>query len=197
MTNYRLNPTDYGQLDQFAGGQFVLAHQVKVSDEVIESVYQRATESQQYSALPEQAVWYFAKVDPRHPSAVNVSHNVLQRSGGWASAESWGAWSVGHYAKLVLRYPKNYPKTLTLQINAFITPTHPTQSVIVSINSGAKQEFTLNKAQENVIILQLPEQSAPWLTVNFEFPHALIPKEHGFGPDDRTLAIGLVSATFR
>jgi len=197
LTNYRLNPTDYGQLDQFAEGQFVLARHIKVGDEVIESVYQRTAESRQYSDLPEQTVWHFAKNESQHPSAVNLSRDVLQRGGGWASAEIWGTWSLGHYAKLVLPYPQNHPKTITFELNAFITPAHPTQSMIVSINSGAKHAYTLHQAQDNVITLQLPAHSGPWLTLNFEFPQALIPKEQGLGPDDRTLAIGLVRATFR
>ena len=128
---------------------------------------------------------------------MNLSRDVLQRGGGWASAESWGAWSLGHYAKLVLPYPQNHPKTITFELNAFITPAHPTQSVIVSINSGPKHAFTLHQAQDNVITLQLPAHSGPWLTLNFEFPQALIPKEQGLGSDDRTLAIGLVRVTFR
>lgn len=197
LTNYRLNQTDYGQLDQFVGGQFELAHHVKVGDEVIESVYQRRAESADYAKLPFQTIWHFASAPSSQQILPGPSERLLMRGGGWASPEVWGVWSTGHHARLVLPAPKYPSKTLLLQLNAYLSAASPVQRIVVQINAGPLQEFTLRHTQNNVISVNMPDQLSPWVTVNFYFPDAIIPKEHGQGADDRNLSVGLVSASFR
>jgi len=197
LTNYRLNQTDYAKLDNFAGGQFTLSHHISVGDEVIESIYRKMQEAGAYQALPKRQIWTFADDTNRQNDTQTSSSAILKRSGGWAAPEIWGAWSKGTSARLLLPYPSTQPKTIALDLNAFISPKIPMQQVLVQINSGSQQSFTLNKASHNLIKVHLPDGLSQWVTLNFYFPDALIPKDHGLGVDDRKLAIGLVSASFQ
>jgi hypothetical protein len=192
LTNYRLNQTDYAKLDHFEGGQFALVHQITVVDEVIESIYRRTQEANAYKALSDNSAWVFTSAD-QHQTA----RALLMRSGGWTQPEAWGTWSKGSDAKLVLPWPKSHPQILSLQLNAFISPASLEQKVLVRVDSGPEQVFTLTKASNNQIDVRLPSAQSERMTVNFHFPDATIPKEHGLGGDDRKLAIGLISAAFR
>ena len=192
LTNYRLNQTDYANVNQFEGGQFALAHQITVGDEVVESIFYRTQESHAYKALSKNTAWVFT-----HAAQQNGASEVLMRSGGWTQPEVWGTWSKGSDAKLVLPWPKSHPQILSLDLNAFISTASPVQRVLVRVDSEPEQVFTLTKAVNNQIDIRLPKAQSDWVTVNFSFPDALIPKEHGLGKDDRKLAIGLISAAFR
>ena len=197
LTNYRLNQTDYAKIGDFAGGQFILAHHIDIGGEVIESIYQKTQEASAFQVLPKSQIWTFADDNNLQNNTQASSSAILKRGGGWATPEVWGVWSKGASARLLLPYPSTHPKTIMLDLNAFISPTIPVQQVLVQINSGLKQSFTLDKASHNQIEIHLPDGLSQWVTLNFYFPNALIPKDHGLGPDDRKLAIGLVSATFR
>ena len=190
LTNFRLNQTDYAKLTDFAGGRFELAHDILVGNEVIESIYRKTAEAASYQALPRESLWDFR-------NAKGASEAMLLRGGGWAKPEQWGVWSTGSFAKLVLPYPSHHPKTLALNLQAFISPASPSQLVQITVNQGEPQDFVLNEANNKPVIVQLPEMTSSWVTIHFYFPNAIIPKEHGLGADDRKLAIGLVSAAFR
>lgn len=160
-------------------------------------IYQKTQEASAFQVLPKSQIWTFADDNNLQNNTQASSSEILKRGGGWATPEVWGVWSKGTSARLLLPYPSTHPKTIMLDLNAFISPTIPVQQVLVQINSGLKQSFTLDKASHNQIEIHLPDGLSQWVTLNFYLPNALIPKDHGLGPDDRKLAIGLVSATFR
>jgi hypothetical protein len=193
LTNYRLNQADYSRLDHFAGGQFALAHHITVGDEVIQTIFRKTQEAAIFAGLPKNLTWSFANKN----NAQNDSSAILMRSGGWATPEEWGVWSKASSARLILPYPSTHPKTLTVNLNAFISTASPVQEVLVQVNSGPQQKFILDRALNNQITVNLPQEISQWVTMNLYFPNAVIPKQHGLGPDDRKLAVGLLGATFR
>ena len=58
--------------------------------------------------------------------------------GGWQYPEKWGVWSNGSNATLVLPLPIN-PRVNTrviLELNPFVTDTHPKQVVAITVNGS-------------------------------------------------------------
>jgi lysophospholipase L1-like esterase len=121
---------------------------------------------------------------------------------GWTYPEAWGAWSEGSKAKIVLPLPQNYSKqslSLQLELRALLSSKHPKQRVAVLVDGNPIREVTLTKGDQNQIDIPLkylaPKQE--FVTIEFTLPDAITPKAIGLGDDSRTLAIGIVSATFK
>lgn len=118
---------------------------------------------------------------------------------GWGDRESWGGiWSTQNRASIKLPIPEGTAKSITFNVNAFVTPAHPKQEVLVLINGRQQGKFVLNKFEGNEILIPLPPVTTKTLpiTIDFELPDAASPKSLNLGDDDRKLGIGLKSATF-
>lgn len=112
---------------------------------------------------------------------------------GWSDPESWGAWSDGTSARLILPLARpDYPAglRLTLGVNAFV-PAGP-QRVRISVGSvgewrdlgPADHDITIEVAASSL------DDGKP-LVVAFELPGATSPRVHGLAQDDRRLALAL------
>lgn len=121
---------------------------------------------------------------------------------GWSKPESWGTWSNNKTATLSFTAdcfnPLFTPKKLVLQLKGFILPNHPTQTVLIYVNDILIKTLQLNNSDIQVIELPLPKIASPTaaLQLKFEFKNAMSPHRLGMNEDKRTLAIGLISATF-
>jgi hypothetical protein len=118
---------------------------------------------------------------------------------GWGDREGWGGiWSTQNRATIKLPIPEGEAKSIAFNVNAFVTPTHPKQEVLVFINGKQQGKFILNKFEGNEITIPLPPMVTKNLpiTIDFELPNAASPKSLNLGGDDRKLGIGLKSATF-
>lgn len=118
---------------------------------------------------------------------------------GWGDREGWGGiWSTQNRATIKLPIPESETKSITFNVNAFVTPAHPKQEVLVFINGKQQGKFILNKFEGNEITIPLPPLATKGLPINIEFelPDAASPKSLKLGDDDRKLGIGLKSATF-
>lgn len=118
---------------------------------------------------------------------------------GWGDREGWGGiWSTQNRASIKLPIPEGEAKSIAFNLNAFVTPAHPKQEVLVFINGKQQGKFILNKFEGNEILIPLPPVATKTLpiTIGFELPDAASPKSLNIGDDDRKLGIGLKSATF-
>jgi hypothetical protein len=69
--------------------------------------------------------------------------------------------------------------------------------VIIKIKGQEVGEFSLSKAEGNLISLPIAKHENPFITVEFEYLDRVRPKDLGIGADRRLLSIGIVSATFK
>lgn len=118
---------------------------------------------------------------------------------GWAYPESFGVWSEGNKAKLVLPLPKDQTKTLTLVGRALVNERHPKQQITLFVNGKPNQTVELQQQDGNVIKINLDPKvktNRNYIEIEFQMPNAITPQAIGMGTDIRKLAFGLVSATF-
>lgn len=118
---------------------------------------------------------------------------------GFSERETWGVWSSGKSADLILPVPANGANGLRLEVRAFVLPHHSRQRIEVTVNGRKMAQLSLTKSTGNVIdIPLLSSDLAPDKTVkiHFNFLDAISPKTAGVGPDDRFLAIGMEKAIF-
>jgi len=118
---------------------------------------------------------------------------------GWAPPENWGAWADAPTSSLTLMLPVGMKNSAFLEINAraLISSNHPTQRVIVKIRGQEVGEFSLSKADGNLISLPIAKSGNPFITVEFEYLDRVRPKDLGIGADRRLLSMGIMSATFK
>jgi len=117
---------------------------------------------------------------------------------GWSFPEGFGTWSEGDKAKLVLPLPDG-AKTLTLQLRALVTATHPEQKVDVWVNGQLQQSLKLTQDSNNAVKIALPTKTPTqdYVTIELKLPNKVKPKDIGIGDDIRELAIGMVSGEVR
>lgn len=137
-------------------------------------------------------------------SPINFANDWLDRSkyiiSGWGERENWGGiWSTQGRAIIKLPIPEDGAKSITFSTNAFVSPTHPKQEVLVSINGRPQGKAILNQFEGSTFSIPLPqiENKTMPITIEFEFPNAKSPKSLKLGDDDRKLGIGLKTATFQ
>ena len=118
---------------------------------------------------------------------------------GFSERESWGVWSSGAEADLVLPLPVGGAAGLRLDVRAFVVPENPVQKIEVSVNGSKLAPIILSKFNGNQIDIRLPSSISneeKFTQIHFKFINAISPKQLGKGADDRTLAIGLEKAVF-
>ena len=137
-------------------------------------------------------------------SPIQFAIDWLDRSkyilSGWGDREGWGGiWSTQNRTSIKLPIPEGEAKSIAFNLNAFVTPAHPKQEVLVFINGKQQGKFVLNKFEGNEILIPLPPVTTKTLpiTIDFELPDAASPKSLNISDDDRKLGIGLKSATFQ
>jgi hypothetical protein len=124
---------------------------------------------------------------------------LVKLGANWAQAESWGAWSIGTRASLVLPIPKDRPRELVVDVRALVNTSKRAQRVKIYINGQPSESAVLTQSNSNQIHIPLNNQllSGDSLEVVFELPDAHSPKSVGIGDDDRQLAIGIERAWFQ
>jgi hypothetical protein len=119
---------------------------------------------------------------------------------GWSINESWGRWSDGQKAILILPVPPGDPRTIEFNLQSFITPSHPRQRVSISVNNNTPQEFVLNQFDNNLINIKVPkiDDGKFEMVLEFILLDAISPNKINIhDSDQRNLGIGIKSAVFR
>jgi len=127
---------------------------------------------------------------------------VAYLSSGWSSPETWGTWSDGESAEIILPVSGKVSSIL-IEGSALVTPAHPKQDVIVKVNDALVFRTSLTKPVENFVDISIPETirdkilDLGLMRVQLQFPNAVSPKEIRINEDGRKLALGLQAITVR
>lgn len=122
-------------------------------------------------------------------------------SRGWNAPESWGTWSEGRHAELVID-TSQLPKAssglrLHFQANALVNAVHPRQRIEVKLNGATvglrEVAFPQSTVGFDVDISPDILAASRRLNIAFELPDAVSPAAIGMGDDSRVVALGLRS----
>lgn len=123
------------------------------------------------------------------------THHLTQ---GWGAPETWGTWSAGVDADILLRVPPE-ARTVVIEALAFVPPPHLGQTVAFSINGVQALTTRLTTLQGNHIEIPLTAAihaaiaSDKLMRIHVQLPDAISPKQLGLGDDQRVMALGLKS----
>ena len=119
---------------------------------------------------------------------------------GWAPyGEAWGNWSEGGSATMLLPIPADKPKSLKLQVRAFVHEKHPRQDVEIWINGLLQKKVSLTDFESNQIDIPLPASvmGREYFKLELKMINPTSPRALGIGEDDRQLGVGAISAVFQ
>jgi hypothetical protein len=128
------------------------------------------------------------------------NHNTAQLAKGWSRPETWGTWSVGGEAEIVLRVPPE-AQSLIIEALAFVQPMHVSQEVVITINGLQALSTRLTRLQDNRIEIPLTiairEAVArdSLMRIHMQLPDAISPRQLGLGADQRVMGLGMKSLT--
>jgi len=119
---------------------------------------------------------------------------------GWSMPETWGTWSEGRQAELLLPVERR-PSRLVIEAQPLVSASHPRQRVAIDINGVAVWQGVLSGADARLIEVAVP--AAAWsgggndrmLQIVFRLPDAVRPSDIGINADTRVLALGLRALT--
>lgn len=119
---------------------------------------------------------------------------------GWAPyGEAWGNWSEGREASILLPLPVDKPKSLVLQLRAFVNAKHPQQQVQIWINGVLIKTVSLEQFEGNLV--DIPLSSAVFeqdhLKLQLKMLNPASPRDLGISDDERQLGVGAISAIFQ
>jgi hypothetical protein len=127
--------------------------------------------------------------------------NTAYLTRGWSGPETWGTWSDGPSAEIVLPLSTARPRGFVIEANALVSPSHPKQDVEIRVNGAlaATVSLTMNSGNQIEVPIPAPTQEGlaarGTLHVELRFPDAVRPKDIGLNDDPRNLALGLRAIT--
>lgn len=119
---------------------------------------------------------------------------------GWAPyGEAWGNWSEGGSSSMLLPIPAGKPKSLKLQLRAFVHEKHPKQDVEILINGFLQRKVSFTQFEGNELDIPLPKSvlDHEYFKLELKMLNTASPRAIGIGDDDRQLGVGIISATFQ
>ena len=137
------------------------------------------------------------------PAEVNLNKAILFSKGGegaellgsgWSQPEIWGVWSDGGLATIFFPKPEKVAKKLHIDLRAFVSPANPIQDIAILVNNQLLREYKLDKAEGNLLTLELPASTDNFYKITFQIQAPARPFDLGLNEDRRLLGIGLISA---
>jgi hypothetical protein len=134
----------------------------------------------------------------KFPQTIDLSLNGSADSlalKNWSSPEPTGRWTDGKEASMRLYVGKAEANALlfTFDLRPYVGTEHPKQTVAVAVNGVpiAIWKFSDNSLTTEQIRVpsQLIREAKGAVSVDFDLPDAVSPKQLGFGSDDRNLAM--------
>jgi hypothetical protein len=139
------------------------------------------------------------------PAVVNLNKAILFSKGGegaellgsgWSQPEIWGVWSDGGLATIFFPKPEKVAKKLHIDLRAFVSPANPIQDIAILVNDQLLREYKLDKAEGNLLTLDLPASNDRFYKITFQIQAPARPFDLRLNKDKRLLGIGLISAQF-
>ena len=127
---------------------------------------------------------------------INRSHFINK---GFSERETWGQWSQGNEADLLIPMPLGNARGLRIDVRALVSKANPVQKVKVTVNGKKQYVFSFNKFNGNFIDIPISKEEIEKekaLRLHFQFMNAASPAQLGVGKDDRKLAIGFEKAVY-
>jgi hypothetical protein len=122
----------------------------------------------------------------------------LYASTGWAGAERWGAWSLGDVGGSIQLTLPSRSYQLVIDGMAYLTPQHPTQTIIAEANGTEIAKWTFDlAAPSGTRSAEIPKgliQNGS-LKIVLKAPGAVSPKQLGQSEDIRVLGFGVQTLT--
>jgi hypothetical protein len=133
-------------------------------------------------------------------SQAKDQQSIFYLGNGWSWQEDWGTWSDGAVAAVNIPWPKQTPRTLKIDLKAFVmTDKLPTQSVDILVNSAPYTHLELNEFDNNSLVIPITKEmlTQPFLKVEFKINNPGQPSKLISGnKDQRKLGLGLKSIYF-
>ena len=163
--------------------EFELFDELKVDGQIIYTTFKRK--------IP---LYEYYKPEIGKPVGFDSPHTRCFLKSGWAdNTEDWGTWTVGKEAKLAVFMPPGTPKTITLDLRAFVGPKHLKQTLEIGVDGGSSKAFTLSQFEQNRITLPIPASAygKEFLVLDLKIADPASPKDLGMGEDTRRLGVGI------
>jgi hypothetical protein len=112
-----------------------------------------------------------------------------------AQRESWGRWSSSDLAEIEFRTePDCNAKSVTFNLNAFVTPKNPEQTASVFINHKPVGDIKISvgEAQPKQFTFSLPDTPYNEYVIRFEIDKPAKPESMGVNDDPRELGFGFI-----
>lgn len=194
ITNFRTNPS------AFTSSNLIPLTTFDVHGETVLAVYQHKNDFPIGKPIKMAESITFSSQLYQDSNPKDLSSFILGI--GWSRPELWGTWSNSKTSTLIFS-PDNFVQPFELNrvellLKGFVLPNHPLQTVEIYINNTLIKTVILNSPAITSISLPLPKitSSSTPFELKFKLPNAVSPFKLGVGNDKRTLAIGLISATF-
>lgn len=140
------------------------------------------------------ALWQKGEMDLKiqlpmnQPLPAAKSSSWIGCTKGWSVLESWGRWTNGNSAVLLLPVgPSAKPLVLQMEVSAFTGHGLPQQRVSVKVQNGQTAEWVLTSQRE---VKEMPI-SAGLNTIVFSMPDAKSPEMIGTSTDSRVLGMSV------
>jgi hypothetical protein len=128
------------------------------------------------------------------------NYRTSSLANGWSPPETWGTWSEGAEAEILLRVsPK--AQSIAIEALAFVQPNHESQTMVFTINGVQALSTRLTRLQGNHIEIPLTPAihdaiaRDSMMRIHVQLPDAISPKQLGPGDDQRVMGLGLKSLT--
>ena len=119
---------------------------------------------------------------------------IRHKQCGWVPPFVEGSWSIGDRASLRFSFvPPDHGVFIALDARAFIADSHPQQRVGVMVNGETLNALLFTPETQGFTVISVPPEVAALdptgLTLRFDFPDRISPKDLGMGDDTRQLGI--------
>ncbi|MFJ7793358.1 DUF6311 domain-containing protein [Pseudomonas sp. NPDC096950] len=128
------------------------------------------------------------------------NHKTHHLTDGWGAPETWGTWSEGAEADILLRVQPE-ARSIVIDVLGFVLPMHAGQTVVFSINGVQALTTRLTAVQGNRIEIPITPAiheavaSDTLMRIHVQLPDAISPKQLGLGEDRRVMGLGMKSLT--
>jgi hypothetical protein len=153
-------------------------------------------------AVPLDMLFSKSALTPKRNQTINFLSppfdSPIYFTSGWIKTKSIGTWSIWDKSELTLLMPSEYSTSLTLSVDALVSPSHPSQEVQVLLDGANVVNQFLTKKSMNTINIPLgaKENAAGIIKITFKFKNQISPHALGISDESQALAISIQNGVF-
>lgn len=152
--------------------------------------------------VPQDSLFSKSTLTPKRNQVINFLsppfNSPIYFTSGWIKTKSMEYWSIWDKSELTLLMPPEYSSSLTLSVDALVSPAHTSQEVQVLIDGVNVVTQSLTKKSMNTINIPLgvKENAAGIIKITFKFKNQISPQVLGISDESQALAISIQSGIF-